>query len=507
MDVVDLILDRARNRSDVPFLIWEPVHGAGRTWTYAQFADAAMRFGVALRNRGVRPREAVLIHLDNCPEFLIAYYGCAFAGAVAVTTNTRSSLDELSYFASHSRVVAAVTQPLYVDLVTCAAPDLRALAVTETNSGEPVLSGQVLEAGCRFSTWLREEPCGRMVERDPWAPMAVQYTSGTTSRPKGVLWTHANVLWSARVNAAHQDLRDDDVHFVHLPLFHANASAYSIQGTLWAGGTAVLVPRFSASRFWPISLKHKCTWTSTIWFCLRALAEGDIPTSHNYRLWGYPSCDPRIERLFGVKPVGWWGMTETVSHGIIGDPRMPNQPGAIGRPAPEYEIAILRDDGRPVEPGEGGNLLIKGQPGISLFQGYLNDPSATAESYTEDGWFKTGDVVRLLEDGSIEFSDRHKDMLKVGGENVSASEVERVILSVDGVTEAAVVAKAHPMLDEVPVAFIIGQAAIPNLADRVLDACRERLATFKVPTEVRLVDEFPRAALGKIAKAELRKLL
>ena len=324
---------------------------------------------------------------------------------------------------------------------------------------------------------------------------------------QGVLWTHANVLWSARVNAAHQHLQAEDIYLVHLPLYHANAAAYSIQGTLWAGGAAVLVPRFSASRFWAVSLKHRCTFTSMIWFCTRALAERDVPPSHFFRLWGYASYDPNIERQFGVKPIGWWGMTETVSHGIISDPWMPNAPGSIGRPAPEYEIVVQREDGNPTEVGQTGNLMIRGHPGVSLFQGYLNDAPATAASYTADGWFRTGDLVQPRHDGSIDFKDRSKDMLKVGGENVSASEVERVILSVDDVSEAAVVARTHPMLDEVPVAFIVARAATPDLVERVLATCRQQLASFKVPVEVRLVPDLPRAALGKVAKAKLRQLM
>lgn len=507
IDVTDLLLLRSQDRGDAPFLIWEPNDAPGETWSYARFVDAAMRFGAALRNRGVQPREAVLIHLDNCPEALIAYYGCAVAGAVAVTTNTRSSLEELAYFASHSGVVAAVTQPCFAADVLRAAPNLRTVAVTGSDAEQPPATGHVPEPDCRFSTWLRSEPVGRMVERDPWAPMAIQYTSGTTSRPKGVLWTHANVLWSARVNAAHQHLRADDIYLVHLPLYHANAAAYSIQGTLWAGGTAVLVPRFSASRFWAVSLRHRCTFTSMIWFCTRALAEHDVPPSHCYRLWGYASYDPNIERRFGVKPIGWWGMTETISHGIIGDPWMPNAPGSIGRPAPEYEIAIRQEDGGPAEVGQTGDLLIKGRPGLSLFQGYLNDASATAASYTEDGWFKTGDLVQLRQDGSIDFKDRSKDMLKVGGENVAASEIERVILTVNGVSEAAVVGKAHPMLNEVPVAFIVAREAASDLTDRVFAVCRQQLASFKVPVEVRVVSDLPRATLGKVAKSKLRDLL
>ena len=218
--------------------------------------------------------------------------------------------------------------------------------------------------------------------------------------------------------------------------------------------------------------------------------------------------------------MGWWGMTETVSHGIVSHPHVPSPALAIGRPAPEYGIAIVDDDevplaqARAIEPGGSGQLLVRGVRGLSLFQEYLGNTTATEASFTADGWFRTGDRVDLLDDGSIRFGDRTKDMLKVGGENVAASEVERVIAAVPGVHECAVVARKHRMLDEVPVVFVLPVEALrasaparAELANRVRAACADRLANFKRPHEVRLVDSLPRSTLEKVAKAELRKQL
>jgi crotonobetaine/carnitine-CoA ligase len=212
--------------------------------------------------------------------------------------------------------------------------------------------------------------------------------------------------------------------------------------------------------------------------------------------------------------MGWWGMTETITHGIVSSLHVPSPPLAIGRPAPEYGIAIVDDDtvpvseARAVEPGGSGQLLIRGIRGLSLFAEYLGNAAATEGSYTADGWFRTGDRVDLLEDGSIRFGDRTKDMLKVGGENVAASEIERVVAAVPGVHECAVVARKHRMLDEVPVVFVIAAAGAPaDLADRINAACAKSLADFKRPREVRLVDSMPRSTLEKVAKAQLRAAL
>jgi crotonobetaine/carnitine-CoA ligase len=221
--------------------------------------------------------------------------------------------------------------------------------------------------------------------------------------------------------------------------------------------------------------------------------------------------EPPAFGAFGIKTIGWWGMTETITHGIVGEVDQPNTPMSIGRAATEYAIRITDDDGTPTEVGGTGNLLIKGIPGLSLFAEYLHNETATRESFDEPGYFITGDRVMLLDNGFIKFGDRAKDMLKVGGENVAASEIEQVIAVVPGVREAAVVAKKHPMLDEVPVVFIIPHGGIahapPDLQDRVMAACRNSLADFKVPREILLVDEMPRSTLEKVAKAELRKLL
>ncbi len=384
------------------------------------------------------------------------------------------------------------------------------LAVTEhlVEGGEPPANLRPEEES-RF-TRLDGDPADLpRLPPDPWRHGSVQYTSGTTSRPKGVLWTHGNALWGARTSAVHENLNENDVHLVMMPSFHTNARTYSILPTMWVGGSYVLMPKFSASRFWEIALRNRCTWASMLPFFLKVLTQQPVP-KHHFRKFGLSANEPPFDQHFGVHSIGWWGMTETISHGIVGDALQRNRPMTTGRPAPGYGIRVLREDRTPVAPGETGHLECWGWRGIQLFLEYLNDPGATARSFTPDGWFITGDRVTLEADGCITFADRDKDMLKVGGENVAASEIERVIAQVPGVHETAIVAQKHRMLDEVPVAFVIAAPGLAestraSLADRIMTECKTRLADFKVPRQVFVVEDMPRSTLEKINKAELRK--
>ena len=455
--------------SERPFLVWEPFDGPVETWTRAGFDARADALAAGLQRRGLAAGDRVALMLDNSPDFLLAWTAVVRAGAAAVCLNPRSSADELAYYAGHAGISGSVGAEL---------PGLRWLVDdVAAASGDP-------------ADFRRPPPA-------PARAASIQYTSGTTARPKAVVWTAANCRFAGRAGAAHQRLTAADVYLVHLPLFHTNALSYSFLSILDAGATMVLQPKFSASRFWEVATRNRCTWTSVVSFCVRALAAREAPPAHAFRGWGHSVCLAPGSGPGGVGAMGWFGMTETVSHPIHGSPDFTDRPGSMGRPAAEYGVRVAIPDVDGV-----GELEVSGVPGVSLFAGYLRDAAATAAAYTPDGWFRTGDRVRRDPDGTLSFVERDKDVLKVAGENVGAPEIERVLLTVPGVREAAVVGRADEMRGEVPVAFVVASADVTAAAHA---ACASMLPPYKRPVEIRVVDDLPRSTLDKVAKAELRR--
>lgn len=513
MDIPWMLGQWAEKQPEKICLIWRPFTGEQQSWTYRELFDAARRLAAGLKNRGVNTGDFVFIHMDNSPEFIISWYGCAMLGAVAVSTNTRCVARDLSYFEEVVEPVCALTQPKYAELIRASCSHLRFIAVTDTDSGEPREDvGEIISSidAIPFDELPGNKPID-LSRPDPARNLSVQFTSGTTSRPKAVLWTHGNGIWAGKTSAQHYRLREDDITLIYMPLFHTNAQGYSMLSTHWSGGTIVVQPKFSASRYWQMIMEHNVTWASMIPFAIKAIAGQPVP-DHKMRLWSLGARVPEMEAMFGVPTLGLWGMTETLTQGTVADPDHLGPPGTIGRAAPGYEIELRRPDGSLCGPGEQGHLYIRGVRGVSLFKEYYRNLEANESSFDENGFFDTGDIVRSDEDGWLYFCDRDKDMLKVGVENVAASEIEAVVMQTGLVGECAVVGQKHHMLDEVPVVFVIpsptgAELGSDELEQKIIEHCRVNLPDFKVVRSVHVVEELPRSTLEKIAKNVLRDRL
>lgn len=494
-DVPWLLRHRAEHSADQEFLVWVPRDAEPRRWTYSQFWADVRRTAKGLSARGVRLGDRVIVHSNNCPEMMLAWYACATLGAIAVTTNTRTMGGELTYFAEHSGAVGAITQPDLIDELRAHTPTLGWYVVIGEDFDDLLTHGDDVPARAA----------------DPMLPAGIQYTSGTTARPKAVVHTHANFLWAARTGSDNLRMTAADAYLTNMPLFHTHAQAWNTWPMIWAGGRVVLQPKFSASTFWAVVLEHDVTVTSLQAFSHHALGSQPVP-AHNLRLISHGARLPLIEQHYGAPTFSAYGMTETVSHVLRRDLTIDTPEGSIGTVTPGYQIAVIDGEGNRAAPGVIGDLYVRGTRGVQLALGYFNNPEANAKAYTADGWFLTGDRVQLDAEGYVYFADRDKDVLRVGGENVSAKQVEQLVMLAAGpgqLHSAAVVAAPHRMLDEVPVVFVKRLAGATltedELRERINSAAATDLADFKRPRAVYFVDEMPTGLLDKIDKVGLRK--
>jgi crotonobetaine/carnitine-CoA ligase len=492
-DIPWLLAHWAEKKPDHPVLHWDPAEGDGRSWTYAELWSDVRRLAAGLVDRGIGKDDKVLIHSENCPEMVLAWLACSTIGAVGVTTNTKSVAVEVEYFIEKAQCVAAITQPEFTDLVAEAGAKLQWTAVIGEDFEE------------LFAADAEAWP-GREVE--PMLPFGIMFTSGTTNKPKAVVHTHANAIWASRTGPRNIDLGPGDRYLIYLPFFHVNAQSWSFFSVLGVGATAVLMPKWSQTRFWDVVARHGITHISLMPFVMGALMAPDKPET-DLRVGVFGLIMPELDQMFGIQVVAAYGMTETVTHCITAKPYELPEYRSMGRVTPGYEFLVVdKDTGEIVPEGETGELWMRGTRGVQLFLEYFDNPEANESSF-EDGWFKTGDMVARGPGGDVFYKERDKDLLKVGGENVSAREVEEAITGLPGVAQVAVVGKKHEFLDQVVVAFVITTPDAPEHAELekgIIDHCAAHLATFKVPRAVYVVDEFPLGTLDKLLKNKLRDL-
>ncbi|MBU2288114.1 MAG: AMP-binding protein [Gammaproteobacteria bacterium] len=494
--IVDLLETRAIESPDALLLAWEPVDAPAKEWTRGAFLHHVGSVAGGLVARGVKAGDRVLVHGDNSPELLLSFFACAWIGAVCVLANPKSSSDELAWFAERTSAVGAITQAGLPGRPATSANGLSWIAAIGDATDAPVFGD------------LNGPPPPR-ARTAPDHPACMLFTSGTTSRPKAVVWSHANLLWAAEAGRRGAGLLPSDIHLVCVPLYHVVGLAWSVLPALEAGAAIVLLPRFSASRFWPVALARRATVASHVQFSSAVLFRQPVPPGHAFRLWLNSTWLPEYQAHFGIPLIGWWGMTEIVAAGILGQPDRAQQAGTIGYAAPGYSLRIADSGQNELSPGQVGELELLGAPGRTIFSGYFGDAEATAAAFTDDGWFRTGDRVKVHADGSIQFVERARDVIKTGGEGVSPAEVERVIRLVPGVADVSVVGRPDPVLGETGVAFVVPQSAARGngqLSTQIADFCKERLASFKVPREIRFIEQLPLVGINKVAKGELRRL-
>ena len=481
------------------FLVFESAEGVVRDFTYQQFDERVNRTANVLHSLGVGKGDQANVHLPNTPEFLLTWLACAKLGAVMVATDPRSTPEEHGYIVGHSESKVTVRRDASNEIVV----ESHAEAVGEPRSFDELVEGASAEPPALFP--------------EPMDMLMMQYTSGTTSKPKGVLITHAAFLYGSRCIAEATQLRSEDRHMVVLPLFHMAAQIHAVIPALLVGASMLMTERFSASRFFDQALAYDCTAAALFGAPIRMILNQPYKSEWRDNRLRYATYAQNITGVqwddwhdrFGVPLQQLWGMTETVGLPLMNPLYGVRKPMSMGIPVPGYSAKVVSEDGHEVPAGIVGEVIARGVPGRTIMSEYFRNPKATAETLRRNEcgeiWLHSGDRATVDEDGYFYFVDRAKDIIKRAGENIASSEVEAVIKEHPNVLDATVVGVPDPVRDEAVKAFVILKDGETVEVDEIIAWCGRKLNSFKVPEMVEFRDEFPRTSVGKIQKHLLRQ--
>jgi fatty-acyl-CoA synthase len=484
--------------------------------THRQLLDRVNALAAAFREAGVGRGDIVALLMGNRPEFLESALAVNRVGAAFLPLNVRLAGPELEYIIGHAGASAIVTEAGLAGPVAAISERLTTLRLVVV-AGQDEAAGRV---GVPYEAFLGEHlgvfvPAAGVIETDLHRLM---YSSGTTAHPKGVPISYRNFYWKTIGHVAEFGLSAADRTLMAGPMYHVGAFDLPGIGTWWVGGSLVILPRFDVGDLLSAIERERPTnvWlapamvNATLNEIARSPELGRRSTASIRFITGGGEKTPvtLIERLLAAFPnarfADAYGLTETVSGDTFNDQaHTVSKIGSVGKPVVNLDVRILGPDDGPAAPGEQGEVALRGPKVVS---GYWKNPDATAAAFTDDGWFRTGDIGHLDADGYLYIDDRKKDMIVSGGENVATSEVERVLYECDAVDEAAVVAMPDPRWGEVPRAFVVLRPGREITEQALIAHCRSRLAGFKTPKQIVFMETLPRTPSGKVLKRQLREV-
>jgi long-chain acyl-CoA synthetase len=472
-----------------------------RVYTYAELEALSNRVGHVLIGQGLQPSDVVCQVARSRPELIFNLFGILKSGAIYAPLNP-----------------SLIQRELAAQLTDCQP----SLVIADEELAEGTVASAVAGLpGCRVwsigelitrARKMSASPPDRSI--DPEGPALLFYTSGTTGRSKGVQLSHMNVLINAEQVLARTGIKPDDRLLVIMPIFHANALCNQVVVPFLAGAAIALRPRFVLEEFWPCVAHYRPTYFTAVPTILSRLLEGpapapelDVSSLRFVRTGAAPlslELQRRFEARFGLPVIVSYGLTEATCTVTMNPPsHEARRLGSVGTALDGVEVRVLGPEGAEESIGSVGEVVVRG-PTVML--GYRGLPDATKDAIP-DGWLRTGDLGYLDRDGHLFLTDRKKDIIIRGGENISAREIEEVLHAHPLVQEAAIVGAPDSEFGEVVVGFVVLRSTvqIQGRADEVLLAhCRDRLARFKVPTRIEVLKEIPKNAVGKVAKQELR---
>ncbi len=486
-NLADLVRDAALQTPDKAALIFQ-----GETTTWGELDARVSAAARGLTGLGLQAGDRVAVHLGNTPDFPAVYFGALRAGLVALPINTGYTSDELRHVLSDSGAAVVVTGSTTAETVQAAT------------------AVPVVVVGTEAYTALLSDPTAVDSVRGGEDLAVLLYTSGTSGRAKGAMLTHRALLANLEQTALIDPpvVAPDDVVLLVLPLFHVFGLNAALGAVAWHGATGVLVERFDPVETLALLRRHGVTnvvGAPPMYVAWSMLPDvGDAFTSVRLALSGAAPLSPtvlhRVLDVTGQHVFEGYGLTETAP--VLTSTLMSEvaKPGSIGRPVPGIELKLLDESGRPVEEGDPGEIVVRG---ANLFSGYWPDG---VDGPDANGWFATGDVAVLDDDGDLRLVDRRRELILVSGFNVYPREVEDVISTLDGIAEVAVIGLPHPYTGESAKALVLLTPGTRLTADEIIAHCARSLARFKCPTAVEFVDALPHTATGKISKGRLREL-
>ncbi len=487
----NLLQRAARLYANLPALIYQD-----STITYKELYHYACRLSVTLKERGVKPRDRVLILIENSPLFYIAYYGAWQIGAVVVPLNTFLKEAELTHIIQDAAPVCILTSSEYIPLFE----QINSMSLPPILTESDIQPSQVADATCLLD---------QTVELGHDEMAALLYTSGTTGFPKGVMLSSKNVMTSLLQGFARLHISEGHRVFGVLPLFHAFAQGACIWGALFKGATVILVPKIER-RHILAALKHQPTIFLGVpaLYGLMCLMKNAPLDSVEYFVSGGDALSDKIRAYFALlyrrKICNGYGLTETSPTLSVTMEDEAMLTSTIGLPLVGVSCSIRDEQGKEVASGDIGELWVRGD---NIMIGYYNAPEATSK-VLQDGWFNTGDLVYIDEKGRLVISGRTKDLIINKGLNIYPQEIENVILSHPSVFQVGVVGKHDEQQGEVPVAFVQLRKDEPNMEQVLRKLCLDHLASYKVPKSfICSTEPLLATATGKIDKKVLRKRL
>lgn len=474
------------------------------TYSYGMLEKLANRFANLFRELGLKADDKVSLMLGNDPLTVAAYFGAFKVGVVANALHDRLLAEEIAYIVGHARSKLIVTSSLYVDVIADVVKQLEK-PVPIFCFGEP--NGLSVLPSRLFDEQSDAVPPEINLPADTDALLL--YTSGTTGRPKGVQLMHSNVLAGMKAIAEAFELQPSDRTLCVMSLSHTNALMFSTMPFLYAGASTVLCRRFSASNHWKLCKQYGVNSFSASPTILSILLEtdpaNDVP-DHNLKYVKVASAPTsvdlatRFEARFGKGLLlETYGLTETTASNVWNPLHGPRHFGSIGKALPPHEIRVVDENGETLPLGEAGEVVVRGP---TVMKGYLRNPEATAKTI-RNGWVHTGDVARMDENGFVFIAGRKSETIIRGGENISPLEVEQVIARHPAVLEAAAVGVPDRIWGETVAACVVKRSEVSE--SELIQFCKQKLASFKVPQRIAFVDELPRNPIGKFVRRALRQ--